>query len=135
MTAYFPRNFLYSNSLRLSYIQMVENIAFYFSPFFFPTVSPLPGSLGEHRRMFIHSSPHAPAHSRPCYKLEKQRAAAAAASLLANLCAFRWGGLYPPSLPACQGKQSLHLITNPCHISHNTLLLLPKHELAGCTGD
>lgn len=42
-----------------------------------------------------------------------------------------------PSLPACQGKQSFHLITNPSHISHSALilLLLPKHGLAGCVGD
>lgn len=45
-----------------------------------------------------------PAQSRPRYKLEKQRAAAAAAPLPANLYAFQWGGLYPPQSACVPGK-------------------------------
>lgn len=45
-------------------------------------------------------------------------------------------GLNPPVCLRARENKSLHLITNPNHISHNTLilLLLPEHELATSLG-
>lgn len=107
-----------------------------FNIFFPPLVFPLTESQGERYQMFIHSPPHMASSESAMLQTWKAASGSGCLPPGSSVC-FPIGRLKSPSLPACQGKQSLHLITNPNHISHNTLilLLLPEHAAVGCVGD
>ena len=89
----FPRNliFLVHRDFHLR-LQLTIFSKFFF--FFFSSAHLEPQRAPSNVYLFLPT--HGQPRSRPCYKLEKQRAAAAAASLLANLYAFQLGGLNPP---------------------------------------